>query len=358
MRNIFILAFLFLNTLSGYADEIDSVIELIIKQMIVNDSLSKQGNIKDQRFLTYFNPFYPQVSINNIYSTVAPIPHVSDYIIEDPENIFPNFSKYEELLETFNNEISHITNTKVPHYVCIVDIAPAIFGKYVEYNGFSDYFIDYFKEDKAGQLSYDEVYKLKLNEKINNLKNGSGKIFNIDFNNNYFVSIFVLNRKIKPRGYSISLEPRNIYTENQDMKTGVAKFYLNLDMIKVVTSKIKYIQDYITIFAQTFHNGVPNMVECSPNMGEQINIETPQGQEFLDFFCENYPDWISIPGKSYVVYNSAKFIDIMNILYTTIGAQQGSPVDPNIWKIKIQNLVSEYFDSFNENSEYGILAIR
>ena len=91
-------------------------------------------------------------------------------------------------------------------------------------------------------------------------------------------------------------------------------------------------------------------------MGVNFNIETPQGQDFLEYFCEYYPTWVTASSKVYVVYNSAKFIDIMNILYTTIqGSKPYDPildlVNPDTWKTNLQALVSEFFNQYNENND-------
>lgn len=318
------------------------IIEKLKNQIDKNKSLNAEGNRIDQEFMIYLNPEVPEANSALEAFTMTG----GDYLKEKPQGIFPELESYGELLTKYNNMTSSLTDSKVQHYVCVVDIAPSIYGEYQNYLGHSNSTaMAYLKEYDYYDYSYNSFFEGALEDKFNTTDYND--FFSVELSNDYYISIFVVNRKVKKGYISTSVNAKHAYDlTNVDFKDKITNdLYPKLEFVKN-NNGFNYIKEYIKKFINVFHGDLPDDLTCSTAI-DHLNLNSGIAADFVNEMCTLFPDFNDNSAKSYAIYRSAQVIDYISVFHTTIGASSGDPSDPVPIKNYAVGKLSAYINSFD-----------
>lgn len=353
-NNIISIVFLILFSVNGSMANNESFLDRLKEQIRQNENLAKSGNNSKQNFAVYYNPSLPNASFEDVVSMMTD----ELWIKERPEGLFPNIAEYDELLNLYNNQTSNRTDSKVQHYVCVVDIAPAIFGKTNKFEQHSNVPLDYFDKDfdpGTDHYNYEYYYKQQLKAALDGLKDeiNDGKLFDINTAHKHYTSVFVINREIKNGLVKTSVVDRHFFDTSD---SSLHEPIIELDDLGSILNNFKgfnKIKEYILQFISVFHDEYPTGITCN-NAADLLNLSSTIASDLICDLDDLYPEMINDNSLSDPVLMSAQYLDRLHVMYTNLnGAPNTEYIDPEIWESTLHGLLSEYLDLDSPKPTYA-----
>jgi|GEM_PF-5817436 len=300
------------------------------------------------------------------YNPSTPVT-VEDWLLEDPIGMVPFVDEYREWLLNYNDKIHGKYNSKIQHYVIVVDIYRQLQADIAAYKGRmansdgSTYYDTSTLEDDAlvRKTVFDNIVNDKISTYISNCR--LNEIFDVDakvYITLAYVDRNVVNRKvqstIKVTGIIRSSETTDFNTTGID-GIGINGFYQELYTypqneqtgLNLVGSRIKAFIDHFW-----GEGSFPTFTDCQDAVLE-LNPNSNITEDFLsnsDYQCANI---INSELKD-IVITSAEFLDWVAVNNQHIGPDTWYNInyfDPVAWKEKLNDLINEYVSE--EQSPYS-----